>query len=303
MLVDAQLISDSIDPSAWHDGLDVELANGILRAIKDISDADKMASPFIDRRVTEATAAASGISDHISNQRPRVIVADIGAGTCDFGAYQFVLPRDAQARVAPIAGTERAIKQAGNRLDDFLVSNILIASGTDADSDSGRRISKYVRRDIRLLKQSLFRDGTVRVQVPDYLDITILREDFVRSPHVARFVETFRSTFVETVMAAADNFFESGTKKYVVLTGGGAGLPMIRELFDAPLHTPSGPIYFQRLDPTPTWVGGFGPDVRDLFPQLAVSTGGCSPDLPEERSGVRDTTAAPKRYIQPAMKG
>jgi hypothetical protein len=303
MLVDAQLISDSIDPSAWHDGLDVELASGILRAIRNIPDTEKAASPFIDRRVTEATAAASGISDHISNQRPRVVVVDIGAGTCDFGAYQFVLPRDEQTRVAPFTGTERAIKQAGNRLDDFLVTSILSASGTDPNSDSGRRISKYVRRDIRLLKQTLFNDGQVRVHVPDYLDITVSRDDFVNSAHVVRFVETFRATFVETVMTAGANFFESGVKKYVVFTGGGAGLPMLRNLFDSPVQTPSGSIYFQRLDPTPTWVGGFGTDVRDLFPQLAVSTGGCSPDLPEERSGIHDATVAPKRIIHPVLKG
>ncbi|MGC1776808.1 MAG: hypothetical protein WBB34_02605 [Xanthobacteraceae bacterium] len=303
MLVDAQLISDSIDPSAWHNGFNIELASGVLRAIKNIPEAEKIAAPFIDRRVTEATAAASGISDHISNQRPRVVVVDIGAGTCDFGAYQFVLPRDEQPRVAPFIGTERAIKQAGNRLDDFLVTDIIRASGTDPNSDSGRRISKHVRRDIRPLKQTLFADGQVRVQVPDYLDITISRDDFVESPHVVRFVETFRTTFIETVLAAAGNFFESGVKKYVVFTGGGAGLPMIRDLFDAPLQTPSGSVYFQRLDPTPTWVSGFSADVRDLFPQLAVSTGGCSPDLPEERSGIRDAMIAPRRIIQPILKG
>jgi hypothetical protein len=303
MLIDAQLIADSIDQSAWRVGLDAELAKGVLRATKNISDAEKLAAEFIDRRVTEATAAASGISDHISNQRPRIVVVDVGAGTCDFGAYQFVLPRDAQARVAPFIGAERAIKQAGNRLDDFLVTSILKESGTDANSDSGRRITKHVRRDIRLLKQRLFNEGNARVHVPDYLDLTISRADFMASEHVNRFVETFRATFVETVMAASTNFFESGVKKYAVLTGGGANLPMIRDLFDAPIQTPSGSVYFQRLDPIPTWVSAFDTDVRSLFPQLAVSTGGCSPDLPEERSGIHDATVAPKRFVQSALKG
>jgi molecular chaperone HscA len=131
------------------------------------------AATIVDNHVLEPMAAAAGITDHLSNQKPRILVADIGAGTSDFGAYQFVLPQQGRARAHPFKDSESALKQAGNRLDEFLIRMIVERSGTPAGSDAAIRIAKILMRNIRETKQSLFASGQVFVSVPDLFDLTI----------------------------------------------------------------------------------------------------------------------------------
>jgi hypothetical protein len=63
-----------------------------------------------------------------------------------------------------------------------------------------------------------------------------------------------------------------------------------------------GEAMFEVRDPIPEWVDSYGPDVSTVFPQLAVSTGGCSPFLPDEKGSIRDTTVAPARSLAPNYK-
>jgi hypothetical protein len=58
-------------------------------------------------------------------------------------------------------------------------------------------------------------------------------------------------------------------------------------------------VFLKLVDPTPDWVLDLGPDVQEIFPQLAVSTGGSSPDLVEARTPVTDMTQAPARVWGP----
>jgi hypothetical protein len=113
-------------------------------------------------------------------------------------------------------------------------------------------------------------------------------------------VRTFKTNIIKTIeRAGPHNFLEAGVRKYAILTGGGAMLPMIRDLFAEPFEVSSEKVFLQLVDPTPNWVLELGSDVREIFPQLAVSTGGSSPDLVEERAAVTDMTQGPKRVWGP----
>jgi molecular chaperone HscA len=297
-LAEAQVIADSLDADVWGKGISVPFAKQILIDLGEIPEEQTRNAAIVQSHVLEPMAAAAGITDHVSNQKPRILVADIGAGTSDFGAYQFVLPGEGRARAHPFAGSESALKQAGNRLDEFLIHLIVERSGTPAGSDAAARITKYLMRNIRETKQTLFTAGQAFVSVPDLFDVTVALDEFAANKHVQQFVKTFKDHLVKTIeLAGAKNFTERDVKKYAILTGGGAMLPMIRNLFDEPFEVSTGNVRLQLVDPTPDWVLDVGGDVLGIFPQLAVSAGGASPNLVEERMPVTDVTNAPKRVL------
>ncbi|UDL88120.1 hypothetical protein LGH82_23590 [Mesorhizobium sp. PAMC28654] len=299
-LLEAQVIADSVDPEVWGKGISISFAKSLLNALPDL-DAELIAnSETVLDHVLEPMAAAAGLTDHVRNKKARVLVADIGAGTSDFGAYQFVLPAAGRARAHPFLNSESALKQAGNRLDEFLIRFIVERSGTPVGSDAAVRIAKFLMRDIRETKQTLFTVGSVFVSIPDFFDMTITRDEFSQDPHVTQFGRTIGGQIAKTIEnAGAKNFTEDGVSTYAILTGGGAGLPMIRDLFNAPFPTSSGDVSLRLVDATPDWALDAGDDVLAIFPQLAVSSGGSSPDLIEVRSSVSDLTQAPRRVWGP----
>lgn len=299
-LLEAQVIADSVDPDLWGKGITVSFAKSLLNALPDL-DAELLAnSKTVREHVLEPMAAAAGLTDHVRNKKARVLVADIGAGTSDFGAYQFVLPAAGRARAHPFLNSESALKQAGNRLDEFLISFIVDRSGTPVGSDAAVRITKSLMRDIRETKHTLFEVGSVFVSIADLFDMTVTREEFENYPHVIQFSRTISAQIVKTIEnAGVRNFTEDGASTYAILTGGGAGLPMIRDLFDTPFLTSGGDVRLKLVDSTPEWAASAGVDVLSVFPQLAVSSGGASPDLVEVRAGVSDLTQAPRRVWGP----
>jgi len=299
-LTEAQVIADSVDPDVWAKGISVSFAKSLLNGLSDLDLGQIAASKTVREHVLEPMAAAAGLTDHLRNKKARILVADIGAGTSDFGAYQFLLPAEGRPRAHPFVDSESALKQAGNRLDEFLLRFIVEKSGTPLGSDAAVRITKTLMRDIRDTKQTLFSLGSAFVSVPDLFDMTVEREDFVQDPHVLQFVKTIRDQVTKTIERAGPrNFLEPDVKTFAILTGGGAGLPMIRNLFDVPFKTGEGDVKLDLVDSTPDWVLDAGEDVLSIFPQLAVSSGGASPDLIEVRAGVRDLTQAPRMVWGP----
>lgn len=80
-------------------------------------------------------------------------------------------------------------------------------------------------------------------------------------------------------------------------------MPFLREMFDKkPIELASGPAYFLLDDAVPEWVSRTLPDVSQVFPQMAVATGGCSPFLPEEARVTRDTSTPAPRSLLPLYK-
>ena len=232
--------------------------------------------------VLEATAVAAG---SIRDTGRRVIaVADIGGGTSDFGAFMTGLPgRDV---LAEIRGSSRILREAGDHLDMLLTRHILNQAGIDRDDPAGKGAASRLRARQRANKEVLFAEGKVTVEIGDDVR-TVTQEAFLADPLVQGFTQRLRSMFQETLTFAVEcarQYSLNGrrTPVEILLTGGGNGLPMVRDLAANP------PVPWHYLPASPELPDGpVGDDFLAVRRQLAVAIGGAVRDLPHETPGVR----------------
>jgi hypothetical protein len=106
-----------------------------------------------------------------------------------------------------------------------------------------------------------------------------LRE-LLAEPDMIAFANELRGMFGETLHVACNEAatLEQRPPVLVLLTGGGAALPFVRELAAVPARQRVSVI---EEDPTPPWVASTNWNVT--FRQLAVAVGGAMPSLPEQK--------------------
>ena len=301
LLTDAQVLADTVQPDEWQDGLDVGKARSLLDALATLPARARAGAKFVERPVLEAVAAATGVQDRLVNRRPQVLVVDVGAGTTDIGAFKYRINSEG-ALVSAYEGGMRAIRTAGNRMDDALMA--LAWSKLELSSDSHMKQTHELRMRpvVRALKRDLFEQGAVEVDLDGFDLISIELPEFEGRPPV----KSFRANFEAEVKASLNgagigsrNFQQTNEPNIAVFTGGGGQLPFLRDILSRPIELDGGPAYFEVQDPLPAWLDDYGPDVAAVFPQLAVATGGCAPNLPDERNTVRDTSVAGARSLAP----
>jgi molecular chaperone DnaK (HSP70) len=231
--------------------------------------------------VLEATAVAAG---SIRQGRRRVVVvADIGGGTSDFAAFMTGLP--GRRVVAEIAGSACVLREAGDHVDMLLRSFILNKAGLLADDPAARGAVASLRSRQRALKERLFEQGRLIVELgDDFLEFGV--EEFLAFPPVIRFADRLRSTFeqaLDPAIRAAAQFLPGGKMEIeIMLTGGGHVLPMVRALADQPGRDWT----FRRAEPSIPGISGH-PDFKGFVEQLAVAIGGAIRDLPVQTAPVR----------------
>jgi molecular chaperone DnaK (HSP70) len=233
--------------------------------------------------VLEATAVAAGA---IGDTRRRVVVvADIGGGTSDFGAFMTGLP--GRGVLGEVDGSSGILRLAGDRLDILLKFHIFNQARIDPYDAGSRGVVARVRANQRAYKEVLFTTGKVTIElVDDYLTIT--KEDFLANPDVQAFAQLLRSTFRETLecaIACAREYPLGGrrTPVEVLLTGGGRSLPMVKEFVTNP------PLPWIQLEEASPEIpdGSLDQNFLDVRPQLAVAIGGAVLDLPRQTARVR----------------
>lgn len=230
--------------------------------------------------VLEATAVAANSTR--KRGRRIVVVADIGGGTSDFGA--FMTPIKGQKTIAAIQGSSQILTQAGDYLDMQLLRLILDRAGYVSYHPAAQGITRRLLAQSRMNKETLFTEGVLRVEVgEEYVEITL--PEFLNDPKVREFEERVRNRFHETLCRAKDCADRNRSAKgltppiEILLTGGGHALPMIQGLS----RNPSVPgVYNERA-----------PDILEddeSFPfdnvrrQLAVAIGGAMRELPNMRT-------------------
>jgi molecular chaperone DnaK (HSP70) len=215
------------------------------------------------------------------------VVADIGGGTSDFGAFMTGL-RGSDV-LAEIRGSSRVLREAGDHLDMLLTRHILDDAGIDPNDPAGRGAANRLRKDQRANKEALFADGEIPVRLGDDIR-TVKQEVFLADPRVRDFAERLRSKFSETLALAVECARENPlggrhgrqTPVEVLLTGGGHSLPMVRDFVTKP------PRQWSYLEASPEIPDGpVATDFLAVRRQLAVAIGGAVRDLPRETAGVR----------------
>ena len=301
-LVDAQIIADTLPFEAWKQGLSVSDAKRLLDELAGtITDQQRDDASFISRRVVEAAAAAAAIGEKLSDRRPVVMVMDVGAGTTDIGLYRFALPSGNDWKIAAFDACQGALNLAGRVLDDRLIEFIKARAGIDASSIDGQRVLWALRRDVRLHKALLFDVGFVDVE--ELGGQRFDRSAFLASDPVKAFSANLRRQVTSLLNEVGRSNIEQRDGQFAIVTGGGANVSIFRDLFNEPFDLADGALKLEFMDASPEWLDNYTPDIRGIFPQLAVSIGASSPYLPDELRPITDASIAPRRVAGVEYRG
>ena len=280
MLSRAQIIADTFT-GKWTGGLDVEA----VRIVFDKLNAITPPAFLVDGGVEEPVAAAASIVLNGERDQPGFLIVDIGAGTTDFGLFVATQNKNSgKSKIFRLPGSIHGIRQAGDTIDNFLRASILKKHNVDIQSPYGSRIGAELNIHIRRYKETLFRDGVLNYLLVDDTPGIVNLPEFLESPEVARFSKGLKDAIQKTF----DNVHESWIRKMfetqgvlVVLTGGGARLPMVQELAKGWIDTRGIKIICHAAPIVPTWIADDYAEFTTEFPQLAVAMGGASSELPE----------------------
>ncbi len=266
------------------------------RKLRDnVTDEQRASARFVREHALEAAAAAAAVGERLSNRRPVALVLDVGAGTTDVGLYRFALP-ESGAKIFPFKNCGGASTYAGNVLDQQLIRFIKDEAGVDTSTSDGQRVDYALSRDIRSHKASLFSAGFVDIDELDGRRFKV--GEFLASKQATDFQDRLRDKITGFIDQVGAGRMKNGDGMYGVITGGGANASIFRDLFDKPFKLNDGEVKFERLEVQPAWVAERRPEIEPIFPQVAVSVGACSPDLPQERNAITDASSAPVRRAE-----
>lgn len=281
LLGEAQILADTFGDEI-HEGL---LLNRFLSALKQLR-AEKRDYTFIEGSVTEPLGVAGSLLSWQSNHDSLALVVDIGAGTSDFSLYRLKVTVNDDGSIdktkttaGEVDGTARGITEAGNHLDKLLKGFILQKAGVSGSHDKFQNISHSLERDIRDYKESLFNSGSVYVPLYNGEAVDVSLTEFLALDEVTAFEKSLRKTLVE-ILESADkewiNWVQANPSHNltIVLTGGGAALPMVRKLAEGTVTAHGKTIPVAAARSFPEWLRTGYPDLETPYPRIAVSLGG-----------------------------
>lgn len=279
-MAEAQILADTFH-GRWQGGLD---AAEVKAAVDQVRALERRPEYLIADGVPEPVAVAAGALVDGEDKRLPFMVVDVGAGTTDFGL--FLLREDAQrdiTRVFQVPGSIKALMQAGDRIDMMLKKFILDAQGVDLTEPHGRLVAADLSRRIRGLKERLFADTSVQYVLSDGTLGKIELSEFMASRPVSEFSERVEQGFRDVLEGLHDTWLSYLTKTdlTVILTGGGASLPMMRALAEGWVEVRGKRIARKVVNPLPSWILDESPELEPVYPQLAVAIGGAAHELPE----------------------
>jgi molecular chaperone HscA len=188
-------------------------------------------------------------------------------------------------RAWPLADASGAVATAGDKLDGFLRRELLARGGVDDNDPTYRKIHGVVGLHMRMLKERLFRDGFVEYAFESGKLVRVNLGEFLELPAVRDFSRTLAMSFDEVVSRADPSFRQPLVERgmTVVLTGGGADLPMVVDLATARASVDGNSYRRTSAAAFPEFLAEWDPEVLAVYPQLAVAIGGCQPVLLDER--------------------
>lgn len=287
MLAQAQILADTFD-GRWQAGIPVSEAKVALAKLRELA---TFPDYLLDQGIPEPVAAAASLMLRDEAQREIFMVIDVGAGTTDFGVFWLQNNPDKDVcltRIIP--GTIEYLPEAGNRVDDLLKFYVLDLEGIDPGSAEGKHNKTYLDSRIRIYKEALFRDGIVEVTLANHSRVVVERDDFLQSTRVQNFAQRLKEKLEKVLSVVGDGYLDLLVKSdlKVVLTGGGASLPMVSNLAKGVIEIKGRKIMRKATPVVPAWIDETYPQFSSQYPQLAVAIGGAAPSLPEQGASFAD---------------
>ena len=279
---EAQVLADTFN-SKFRDGIS-------LRDFVDAKEALRRKSReylYVLKDVVEPLGVANSITSWTARINSLVLVIDIGAGTSDLSLYRLNIDPDRnQSEGIEVEGSSRVLTEAGNHLDRLLIALAVKKSGITSTDDRWVNVHGALELRVREFKESLFRDGSVFIAVEDWIEVEIGLDEFLGLEAVRRFGDDLRSQMVDILESVDEswvNWIRANPQRYltVVLTGGGAELPMVKELTEKSIGVNGVNVPVKRSVKFPPWLRDFDENLEADYPRVAVSLGGARKRLIE----------------------
>lgn len=297
----AQVVADTFRGS-WRNGIPIDEALRVLRATEElVPQLDYLLAKDLHGEhtysarwgaVLEPIASASANTWAKMGSRALMLVVDVGAGTTDVALF-WVNRALTPARAFPILGTERAIRMAGDHVDEIVLKEILDRGHVDprlrSRAEAAIRIS-----GLRPVKERLFREGSVDFTLLNDETVTLSLSEFATLPAVERFGEAIRDMVGALISGLDPSWSAPAERIALVLTGGGATLPMVADLAHFRTSIGQTRVSFVSSTPSPEVLAEIvGAALVPDYAKLAVSIGGCVGGVDERMSMKEYAGAAP----------
>ena len=276
MLGKAQILADTFD-DVMHEGISLIDYVAALNKLKE----KKYEYNFILEGLTEPLGVASSLVSWTKNVNILVMIVDVGAGTSDFSLNRIHIdPTNNKSSGYEIKDTAVGITEAGNYLDRILIEFILNKAGITSDNPSAIKIRSELELSIRNYKESIFNDKEVYIALPRYdIETEISLNDFLEHETVKSFGRSLKSTLKNILEAIDISWMEwvrahPSRRLVIALTGGGADLPMVRELASSDIEVNGFRVPVSLANSFPTWLHDDYPDLEQDYARIAVSLGG-----------------------------
>jgi molecular chaperone DnaK (HSP70) len=267
LFAQAQAINTAIgDRLVSAEGLDYASA----RAAIDAALSEQAPFARLDGGIYEASAVAL-CHFHDSAMSDRMVVVDVGAGTTDVAG---LVKAHSGGAITVVRNARRTIDVAGDHLDAALL-DLLLSRAPNLNTPAERQaLWRRLGAEVRELKERLFDQGKLSFEHQGR-SISCKAADLERSAGfrsaIAEIANLYEGCMTEIVKEAR----RSGAKRVsVLLTGGGAHVPSLRQAIQARRHGVSG-IALEHIMRTPDWfaaIGG-GAALQPLFAQLSPACG------------------------------
>lgn len=287
MLAQAQVLADTFHDQ-WREGIPLAIVKQAMEKLRELA---VLPDYLLGEGIPEPVAAAASLMLTDEAQREMFLVIDVGAGTTDFGLFLLQHnPAKDICLVRIVPGTIKYLEQAGDRVDDLLKFFVLELEGIDAASPEGRHNLNFLQSTIRLHKEALFRDGIVEVPMANSSRVVVNRESFLDSTRVKALGQLLKNNVLEVLNSAGEGFLDLMRDSHlnVVLTGGGADLPMVQSLAKDMIEVRGRRIMRRPTLHVPAWIAEQHPQFAPQYPQLAVAIGGANPELPSVGESIAD---------------
>ncbi len=287
----AQILADTFR-NRWSTGIPVaEVKQAIAQASLHDASLNHLLDPKMaasELGISEPMAAGAGRIKIDKSSRNLVLVIDVGAGTTDFGLFLVnfeVMGMKNKQRAFPVEPKSAAIKRAGDAIDDLLVEQIKAKVEGSPDTRTLSRISSALRREgLRRYKETLFETGILEVKLANEQVVTVSLEEFLKSSGVVNFATAIENELSKFLRKVHESFEPIVDHPIMLLSGGGANLPFIKELLNKRWTISGRVVKFQSAKAIPDVLLEYDSAFQQEYPQLAVAMGGAMQVIDESQA-------------------